>query len=215
MPVDDVAPSLHIHYRGFYTTTSDSAPVPRVGIPARGGCHLSVSLISEMTGSHVPWKSLAHGHAAYIPVAACAELRSRTDSSQRLNAPLVLTASERFSIRLQRFACAHLREPYLTQSLPRLFPLRSPPRLLTAAARGGLKPSPDRRLRGASPHLSHSIAQPSVGRSWHTIQQRFRVFQIRRVKSFSEPVVDWSKQIPCFGCLPLPLPQLGQTRGGT
>ncbi len=164
-PHDDVAPSLHRHYSGFLTTTSDSAPVPRIGITARGDCHLSGSLRSEMTGSHVPWESLPPGHAAYIPVAACAELRCRTDFSQKLTAPLVLTTSWHFSIRPQRFACAHLRAPYLTQSVPRLFPLRSPPRLLNAAAGGGLKHSPDRGLRGTYPHLSHSIAQPSVGRS--------------------------------------------------
>src|SRR5437867_863923 len=70
-----------------------------------------------------------------------------------------------FSIRLQRFACAHLLETYLTRSAPRLFPLRSPPRLLNAAAGGGLKPPPERRLRGTFPHLSHSIAQLSVERS--------------------------------------------------
>src|SRR5271166_5314118 len=35
----------------------------------------------------------------------------------------------------------------------RLFLRRSPPPLLTAAARSGLKPAPDRRLRGACPHL--------------------------------------------------------------
>src|SRR5713226_3577860 len=45
------------------------------------------------------------------------------------------------------------------------FPLRSPPRLLTAAAGGGLKPPPVRRLRGTFPHLSQSTAQPSVERS--------------------------------------------------
>jgi hypothetical protein len=164
-PREDVAPSLHRHYSGFHTTTSDSAPVPRVSIPARGGCHLSVSLPSVMTGSHVPWTSLGQGHAAYIPVAAYAVLRLPVDSSQRLDPPLVLTTSWRFSIRLQRFAYAHLLAPYLTQSLLRLFPPRSPPRLLTVAAGGGLKPPPERRLRGAYPHLLHSIARPSVRRS--------------------------------------------------
>jgi hypothetical protein len=41
------------------------------------------------------------------------------------------------------------------------FPQRSAPRLLTAAPCGGLKPASDRRLRGAYPHLTHSI-DPSV-----------------------------------------------------
>src|ERR1700736_3799614 len=67
----------------------------------------------------------------------------------------------------QRFACAHLSRPYLTRLFPP-FPQRSPPRLLTVAACGGLEPAPDSRLRGAYPHLLHSIAPPSV-RSWHTV----------------------------------------------
>ena len=43
-----------------------------------------------------------------------------------------------------------------------LFLRRSPPTLLTPAARSGLKPAPDRRLRGASPHLSCSSTPPSL-----------------------------------------------------
>src|SRR5262249_33330830 len=40
------------------------------------------------------------------------------------------------------------------------FPQRSPPRLLTVAACGGLGPAPDSRRRGTYPHLLHSIAPP-------------------------------------------------------
>ena len=39
----------------------------------------------------------------------------------------------------------------------RLFPSRSPPCLLDTAEGGGLKPPSERRLRGAYPHLRHSI----------------------------------------------------------
>ena len=59
-------------------------------------------------------------------------------------------------------ACARLRDPHLPRSKARLFPRRSPPRLLTAAARGGLQPSPAGRLRRATRppaqllHLRHS-----------------------------------------------------------
>gem|GEM_PF-6931704 len=38
------------------------------------------------------------------------------------------------------------------------FPQRSPPRLLTGAACGGLEPPPEERLRGAFPHLLDSSA---------------------------------------------------------
>jgi len=40
------------------------------------------------------------------------------------------------------------------------FPQRSPPRLLTAAAWGGLRSAPDRRTRRALLHLSYSCAPP-------------------------------------------------------
>src|SRR5579864_6676540 len=40
------------------------------------------------------------------------------------------------------------------------FPQRSPPRLLTAAACGGLIPAPECRYRRTYPHLSYSCAPP-------------------------------------------------------
>src|SRR5215470_6456165 len=40
------------------------------------------------------------------------------------------------------------------------FPQRSPPSLLTTAARGGLRPAPDCRPRRALLHLSYSCAPP-------------------------------------------------------
>jgi hypothetical protein len=68
------------------------------------------------------------------------------------------------STRHQWFACAHLRDPHLPR-LGATFPRRSPPRLLTAAARGGLRPPPARRPRRATRpttpwplHLLHSTA---------------------------------------------------------
>jgi hypothetical protein len=57
---------------------------------------------------------------------------------------------------------------------PRLFPRRSPPGLLTRAARGGLEPGPAPRSRGAFPHHPGSIDWPSfpfgswARHSWHT-----------------------------------------------
>src|SRR3954469_13526929 len=46
----------------------------------------------------------------------------------------------------------------------------TPPRLLTVAACGGLKPTPDGRLRGTFPHLLRSSAPPLLSvRSWHTV----------------------------------------------
>ena len=52
------------------------------------------------------------------------------------------------------------------------FPQRSPPRLFTVAACGGLKPTPDGRLRGAHPHLLCSAAPPLLlVRTRHTLIQ--------------------------------------------
>ena len=54
------------------------------------------------------------------------------------------------------------------RSLAAAFPTRSPPRLLNAAAVGGLEPPSERRLRGTYPHLRHSTAERPALRSWHT-----------------------------------------------
>src|SRR6516165_2030197 len=68
--------------------------------------------------------------------------------------PPVLTSSNRLSTLLQRFACARLSRPCLPGSCPDV----SPPRLLTAAACGGLRSAPDCRPRRALLHLSYSCA---------------------------------------------------------
>src|SRR4051812_35433556 len=57
LPPDD--PSLQPHYRAFPTTTSDSAPVLRLGTLAGAAC-LTGSLHIGATGSHVPPGSPDH-----------------------------------------------------------------------------------------------------------------------------------------------------------
>ena len=56
---------------------------------------------------------------------------------------------------------------------PDRFPARAPPRLLNAAAVGGLVPAPVRRHRGAFPHLLCSLAAQkyfsSFAPSWRTV----------------------------------------------
>jgi len=64
-------------------------------------------------------------------------------------------------------ACARLRDPHLPRSKARLFPRRSPPRLLTAAARGGLRPPPAQRPRRAT--RPPGPAPPSLAQ--HRIQR--------------------------------------------
>src|SRR4029077_18615961 len=66
--LNNAAPSLRSHYRPFITITGCSAPVLRIGTLAlMGASHLSVSLGSGATGSHVPCKSQTQSHAAFMP----------------------------------------------------------------------------------------------------------------------------------------------------
>jgi len=103
-----------------------------------------------------------------MPVAACSVSRLPAGSSQESYAPLVSTTSVPFDTSSAvRFRSSSRYTPDAVS--PRLFPARSPPRLLNAAAGGGLKPPPERRLRGAFPHLHHSTVRHKAKRSWHTI----------------------------------------------
>jgi hypothetical protein len=72
---------------------------------------------------------------------------------------------------IEWFAYAHLSESYLPRSYAVTFPNRSPPRLFTSAALGGLKPAPASRLRGAKQPSSFAQLHTLYFkvRSWHTI----------------------------------------------
>jgi len=83
----------------------------------------------------------------------------RADPGGRVT-PRFLTSPNPLSTLHHRFACARLSRPCLPGSSPRRFPQRSPPRLLTAAACGGLRSAPDCRTRRALLHLSYSCAPP-------------------------------------------------------
>ena len=152
---------------------------------------------SRTTGSPVPRKSLNRARALFTPDAAGAVSRSPPGLSQdRIHSPgfdIILS----ISTLPQGFGFTRLHDPHLTQSLPRLFPRRSPPRLLTGAARGGLLPPPARRQRRACLHLSHSIAsqqvtltRPADYRSGHTyaaafFRNSFSIFSSRVSRSSS------------------------------
>ena len=99
--------------------------------------------------------------------AARAVIRLPADSSREYRAPPVLTTSEPFRHVIS--GSLSLISLILTwRDLVTPFPIRSPPRLLGAAAMGGLKPPSERRLRGTYPHLHHSTACLPGLRSWHT-----------------------------------------------
>ena len=86
-------------------------------------------------------------------------LRHPPSSSRRKGHPPVLASPKPLSTLLRRFACARLSRPCLPKSCPGV-PQRSPPRLLPAAACGGLRSTPDCRPRRALLHLSYSYASP-------------------------------------------------------
>jgi hypothetical protein len=124
-----------------------------------GFSHLDVSLGIGTTGSHVPYESLMRARAVFTPDAVRSEPGLPPNSSRGIGKPPVLTPPNPLSTLQRRFACARLPAPYLPRSSLG-FLQRSPPSLFTTAACSGLKPAPDRRLRGACPHLSYSIAPP-------------------------------------------------------
>ena len=159
IPPDEAAPSLQPHYRAFLTTTSDSAPVLRLGTLAGAAC-LTGSLHIGATGSHVPYGSQDHGHAPFMPDAG---IIGHPPTLSQERDPL-LVSPENVSTRHQWFAPARLRDPHLT-GITCLFPQRSRQRLLTDAAWGGLKPAPESRLRRAYLHLPYSSANPKGLRS--------------------------------------------------
>ena len=77
---------------------------------------------------------------------------SRSSSQGRITAP-ISTSSWVFRHVIDGSLSFVSIGSHLTQSLPRLFPQRSPPRLFTPAACGGLKSAPASRLRRAYLHL--------------------------------------------------------------
>ena len=131
------------------------------------------SLNIEVTGSHVPHKSPDRTLATSMPDADRAVNRHLPDLSCGNETPAVLTSSPRFDTS----SVVHLRStlrPIPDQIEFGLFLSRSPPCLLNAAAVGGLKPPPVRRLRGTYPHLLCSIAALKdfhllCAPSWHTL----------------------------------------------
>ena len=157
-PPDEAAPSLQLHYRAFLTTTSDSAPVLRLGTLAGAAC-LTGSLHIGATGSHVPYGSPDHSHATSMPDAGWAIIGHPPTLSQERDPLLVSTSLENVSTRHQWFAHARLRDPHLT-GITCLFRQRSRQWLLTDAAWRGLKPAPESRLRRAYPSSSIQLRKP-------------------------------------------------------
>src|SRR5260363_181056 len=154
----DSAPSVQFHDRTFLPNTSTSAPVPRVGtLILRSPCAgISSLALGRQRNSQVPYPSLNHSHTTFMLDADGAVSRLRSTSSQ--NNPSFCFCQRLYFLRHVFSSSLSLVSLILTSqssSLP--FPRRSPPRLLTFAARGGLRPTPASRSRGAFPHLRSSI----------------------------------------------------------
>jgi hypothetical protein len=110
-------------------------------------------------GSHVPHKSQIELRAAYTPDAAWAVSVHPPSLSRKIGQPPVLTSPTLF----RRFRSGSLALASLNRTCRNpvpAFPQRSPPWLLTTAACGGLRSTPDCRPRRTFLHLSYSYATP-------------------------------------------------------
>ena len=163
------APSLRPHYRALTATTGRSAPVSRIGTlalavfaacsPSRGQKHRPS--LSVATGSPVPCQRLRRAHATYTPGTAGATYRQLPDrgptglSRDHPQIPVSMPSLFRFDASAVVHTCSssHRTPAPLTA---RRHPQRSPPRLLTDAACGGLESPPARRPRRTYPHHWHS-----------------------------------------------------------
>src|SRR6266851_8946441 len=123
---NDPAPSLHPRYRGFSTTTSRSAGVPGDGTQSLTGSPLGTLPVTCPRAGGVRARLLFRAEAAdrarvvSMPDTAWPVSGHPPDSSRDHPYIPVLMSPVRFSTRQQRFACARLPDPHLTDHV-RLF----------------------------------------------------------------------------------------------
>ena len=172
------APSLQPHYRTFLATTSRPAPVPRLGtLPLAVSAARGPPSRSQAGSPPVPWPPLSGRQVLLFRTSARDELTPplhRAPPGQHAGHPLAEgTPPQRAfvpgTMRLPGFdaivppidasAVVHTRSSSRRTPDPLtagLFPQRSPPRLLTGAACGGLGSPPARRTRRTYLHHWHS-----------------------------------------------------------
>ena len=165
-------PSLRPHYRALTATTSRSAPVPRIGTLA-----LAVfAACGSPSRGQKPWPSLSGRQVLLFHASACDELTPpihrtppgpHTGSSptegppRRAFVPRPPTDPS-FDAIVISFRCvssgSHMFvfSSHTRPATARRQPQRSPPRLLTDAACGGLESPPPRRPRRTYLHHWHS-----------------------------------------------------------
>src|SRR5437773_1360654 len=195
------APSLQPHYRTFLTTTSRPAPVPRAGplpLPVPAACR-PPSRGQQGTLALITWPSLSGRQVLLFHASARDELTPplhRAPPGQHAGHPLAEgTHARAFVPGIRRSpgfdaivppidasAVVHTRSSSRRPPDPLtagLFPQRSPPRLLTGAACGGLGSPPARRTRRTYLHHWHSTVRTGdllhrpTPLSGHTADRRF------------------------------------------
>ena len=143
------------------------------------------------TGSPVPCQRLRRAHATSTPGTARTATRlppgprraPAAPASRGFSATPVSMPSFAVSMRHQWFTHVRLLRRTPDRST-RPFPQRSPPRLLTAAACGGLGPPPDRRSRRAGLHHRHSTVHDNdlLHRHQSPFRTHRRVVDIRVIE---------------------------------
>jgi hypothetical protein len=156
------SPFAPAHYRTFDATTDCSAPAPRFGtlaLTVGAACGLSLHArrrdkAQVLTFHTKAWSSFAPP-TCRMPLGQYHGI-PRADPGGRV--------TPRFwhrLIRFRHFCSGSLALAFLDRACRNLvsaFPQRLPPRLLPAAACGGLRSAPDHRTRRALLHLSYSCA---------------------------------------------------------
>ena len=161
--LNNAAPSVQLHYRAFVPTTSHSAPVLRIGtlvLAVLAACDFSLYIGAQvLTFRTKAWLSFAPPPC---------RIRWAVSGISQANSEGM--ATPRFWHRLIRFR--HVISGLLALASLNLagrdlvppFPQRSPPSLLTTAACGGLRSTPNCRPRRALLHLSYSTHRRMDGR---------------------------------------------------
>src|SRR5215831_3565016 len=144
----------------FITTTGQSAPLRRVGIfglAVGAACTFSLSIAGQVLTFRTRARLSVAPPTCRMPLGR-ASGSPRTDPGGR-----VIPQFRHRLIRFRHFIDGSLALASLNRTCRTLvatFPQRSPPWLLTTAACGGLRSTPDCRPRRALLHLSYSCASP-------------------------------------------------------
>src|SRR3982075_830477 len=149
--VGDPLPSLHGHYTRFIATTKQSAPARRIGtfgLAVGAACTFSLGIADQvLTFRTRAWLSFA-------PPTCRMPLGPSQDTSQADPGGRVTPRFWHRPIRFRHFIDGSLALASLNLACWNLvpaFPQRSPPSLLTTAACGGLRSTPDCRPRRGPP----------------------------------------------------------------